>query len=484
MPRQVAWLVIPMLGLATPLAIYSLLFFEHTLAAMLVTLSLLMFLSIAAFRNGAASVAKPPLWMAALSGVLLAVAIYFRSELYVLAAVMGGAYLFLAWKCQVKQAVIVWIGAFVLGLVPLWAFYAVTEGTLLPLHALWYFAGSGESQGNGPALGGIPPLRYIASAGWRVVPDFFFGPQNAALSPVLPLWAILLGLLGLGLCLIAALLRLVRREAKLMIWRLSLLITGLSLILTSSAPALLATQPYYNLHGFLLASPFVALAISPSTNPRRNIRPAPEIWLGAITLLYVGLHVFIISAFSGLGPISRHEWGQRYLLPAYPLLAVLSLLAAWRIWESTRNTLAEKRLVVACIAVWAMLGLVGLGFSIRGYAALHDERTQVAAWMELARSLPPEEPLVTDVWWLPLNLAADFYTRPIMLAQGDARLSEWATKMRQQGVGSFGFMSNNPTILTSGWGGSITDLTADGAPRQARGMWLQRYTMSDTTGSP
>ena len=29
-----------------------------------------------------------------------------------------------------------------LALVPLWAFYAISEGTLLPLHATWYFAGS------------------------------------------------------------------------------------------------------------------------------------------------------------------------------------------------------------------------------------------------------------------------------------------------------------------------------------------------------
>ncbi len=501
-PRHLAWLTIPMLGLATPVAIYSLLFFEHTLAAMLVTFSMLASVGGIPRKNGTVSGTKdeiqtchserskeslsiaPPLRMAAASGVVLAVAIYFRSELYVLAAVMGGAYLFLAWKRGMMRAALVWIAAFVLGLVPLWAFYAVTEGTLLPLHALWYFAGSGDPQGNGPSLGGIPPLRYIASAGWRFVPDFLFGPQNAALSPVLPLWAILLGLSGLGLCVIAALLRLARSQAHLMAWRLGLLLAGLSLILISTAPALLSTQPYYNLHGYLLASPFVALAIWPSASPARNVRLAPEVWLGAITLLYVGLHVLIISSFSGLGPISRHEWGQRYLLPAYPLLAVLALLTAWRIWTSTRNTLREKRLAVACIAVSAMLGLVGLGFSVRGYAALHEERTQVVAWMELARSLPPDEALVTDVWWLPLNLAADFYTRPIMLAQGDARLTEWAARMRQQGAGSFGFMSNNPAIFTSGWRGSIAGLTADGAPRQARGMWLQRYTMSNTTGSP
>src|SRR4051794_14389485 len=40
-PRRIAWLAIPLVGLATPVAQYSLLYFEHTLAALLVALSLL-----------------------------------------------------------------------------------------------------------------------------------------------------------------------------------------------------------------------------------------------------------------------------------------------------------------------------------------------------------------------------------------------------------------------------------------------------------
>ncbi|HYO50703.1 MAG TPA: hypothetical protein VEW94_12705, partial [Chloroflexia bacterium] len=80
--------------------------------------------------------------------------------------------------------------------------------------------------------------------------------------------------------------------------------------------------------------------------------------------------------------------------------------------------------------LWAILALTGVGFSVRGYIMLNDERTQVVAWQHLARTLPEREPLVTDVWWLPLNLAADFYTRPIMLAEGDDRLARWAGQMR------------------------------------------------------
>src|SRR5207245_2284452 len=84
-----------------------------------------------------------------------------------------------------------------------------------------------------------------------------------------------------------------------------------------------------------------------------------------IVLLYVGLHALVISALSGLGPISMHEWGQRYLLPAYPALVALALLAGWRIWSLSRERV--KRTTVICLLVSAVLALAGIGFTVRGY---------------------------------------------------------------------------------------------------------------------
>jgi hypothetical protein len=272
------------------------------------------------------------------------------------------------------------------------------------------------------------------------------------------------------------------------------LIAGLALILLPTTATLLSTQPYYNLHGFLLASPFVALALIPGwklEGRRQKIRDgyidvdvdvmdeADDIssnpksqTLYTLTLLYVGLHALIISALSGLGPISRHEWGQRYLLPAYPALAVLALLAVGRIWAEHAPRL--RSLAVASVVLGGLLSAVGAGFTIRGYVMLADERVQVMAWQSLARTLPAREPLLTDTWWLPLNLAADFYTRPIMLAEGNERIAEWAAQMRGRQVAAFGLMSPDPAIFAGAWARSA-NVTPEGPPHEARGMWLQRY---------
>jgi hypothetical protein len=478
-PRNVAWLAVPLVGLTTPVFVYSLLYFEHTLAALLVTASLLM--SVRAMAGGAdvGATRRVAPTATALSAALLAAAIYFRSELYILALVILGAHVLQALKDKNWRVPSLWLGTFIASLVPLWAFYAIKEGNILPLHATWYFAGSSGGE-SAPATGlELPRLRYIAAAGWRVIPDFLFGPQTFPLSPRYPFWVEAVGLLGVALCIVAALGRVLRLPISL---RLGTLTAGLACALLPSLVTLLSPDPYYNLHGFLTATPFILLALWPPYTPENSTQHSniphsalriPQ-WLYAVTLTYVALHVLVISALSGLGPISRHEWGQRYLLPAYPALIVLALLAAYQLWSAYRPQL--QRLALPALTLVSLMALVGVGLEARGTWMLWEERTQVESWLNLARTLPPREPLVTDVWWLPLNLAADFYTRPMMLAEGDTRLTEWAAQMRQRNVPSFSLMTNNPQVLASSWL-PASGYHPNGPPQQSRGMYLQRYTL-------
>lgn len=127
------------------------------------------------------------------------------------------------------------------------------------------------------------------------------------------------------------------------------------------------------------------------------------------------------------------------------------------------------------MALGAVLAIVGLFFSVRGYAVLYDERTQVKSWLTLSESLPDRIPIITNDWYLPLNLAADFYTRPIMLAESDDKLAQWASDMRTRGVTQFGFMTDKPDVFTGPWASRIPALSADGPPEEVRGIWLQRY---------
>jgi hypothetical protein len=274
---------------------------------------------------------------------------------------------------------------------------------------------------------------------------------------------------GVGLCIAAALSTLLGQGAFVK-WRVPLLAAGVGLVAMSCLAVLLSPEPYYNLHGFLLAAPFVALALWPNGE---GLGPR---FLYGLTLAYIGLHVLIISAFSGLGPISVHEWGQRYLLPAYPLLVVLALLTLGHIADKSRAPRQTAPGAVV-IALAALLALVGVGFTVRGYGVLSEEREQVTSWLSLVRTLPQREPLVTNVWWLPLNLAADFYSRPMMLAEGDERLAAWAAQMHERGVTHFGLATDDPQTLEGPWVNRVGGLSAEGPPSEERGIWLQRYTL-------
>ncbi|MEO5952294.1 MAG: hypothetical protein ABIQ44_07505, partial [Chloroflexia bacterium] len=125
-----------------------------------------------------------------------------------------------------------------------------------------------------------------------------------------------------------------------------------------------------------------------------------------------------------------------------------------------------------------LLVAVGLLFTARGYMVLYSEKTQVKLWQDLAASLPANEPIVTDQWWLPLNLSPVFYTRPIMLASGDDRLAKWAAQMQQHNLQSFAFMSDKPAIFTSSWRTGFPTLLAVGGPVELRGIYLQQFRFS------
>src|SRR5205085_12492507 len=132
----------------------------------------------------------------------------------------------------------------------------------------------------------------------------------------------ILGVGGTIVCALAALGKTIARRWRSLddTWQLWLFLSGLLCVGIASLFVALTPQPYHNLHGFLLASPFIALALWPPTTIFTNDGITPPGLLYAVTLLYIAAHALIISSLSGLGPVSRSEWGQRYLLSAYPLL--------------------------------------------------------------------------------------------------------------------------------------------------------------------
>ncbi len=470
-PPRWAWIAIPLLGLATPLGFYSGVFFEHTLAAALVAGA------VAALLRGLRRGSGRHL---AAAGALLGSAIYLRSELYLLVPVFGGV---TVWAARREPGVGGWelmrgttgrparaVGWGLLGLalplLPLWIFYGQAAGTPLPQHATWYFEPSDTPDAGVPPRLRLPELRYLGRAGLAVVPDFLVGPP-AADSPTIP-WAVSAATLaGCVLLAVAAILPTARRTLP----------TGAALacIAGAAGAVLLDPQPYHNLHGFLAAAPIIACAALRPPGPLSHSRRL----LIAVTATYIALHVLVISALSGLGPISRYEWGQRYLLPAYPLLIALAVcnLAAWSVsWSaaggrrSATFTHCGLRFAVCGLGITlpCLLVLIGGGFAVRGWGVLRAERAQAAGWQAVIRAVP-DRVLLTDQWWIPLRLAPGFDRHTWLLATPPGRAAAWPAQARQVGLRGFSTVTLGPAPALPG--------ATPGAGTTIAGLTVQRWTL-------
>ena len=112
-----------LIGLCTPLLFYSLSFWDHTLGTLLSTLALLLVMK---------NLAEPRQLLLLLGGMVLGLAIWLRSELYVMALVMPATYFFVGGR-RFRHVASLCLGTLV-ALVPLWLFQLFVYGNFIGPH--------------------------------------------------------------------------------------------------------------------------------------------------------------------------------------------------------------------------------------------------------------------------------------------------------------------------------------------------------------
>jgi len=433
-----AWLSIPILGLTTPLAFYSTVYFEHTLACALVVLACYALVRaysplISPASEGGRGGER---WLL-LCGLALAGAIWLRSELYILAVVVVASLVLQPFTANPRNIADSWRkvlavgGGLLAGLLPLWGFYLAAWGSLLPKHATPYLS---------DGKGGLPPARFISEGGIRTfLGTFLLGPRDDLaptpdLGPQLASPLRSLFLLAIGLFIVGCVLRPGWRQAIC-------LGGGLAATTLVSGIVLFSGEQYTALHGFLLPTPALLLATLTVGPVSRRVQgnallppsqPAASTLFIAIVAAYIGLHTLAISLLSGLGPSSQVEWGQRYLLPAYPLLVCLAVVALPRLWRGGGRWLLATVLAVSL--------LVGGGLEVRGWLAGEQVRAQTRAWRTLVRQTTAADALIlTTEWWVPLRL--NLYAERRLHLSEPGESDDWAASLRQTNRRDFYLLS-------------------------------------------
>lgn len=248
-----------------------------------------------------------------------------------------------------------------------------------------------------------------------------------------------LGIFALVICIFAVLVRSRRVEFALIIPSL-LLMCGLTLY------AVLTTQHYRSLHGFIICIPYSLIAIF-GLNEAWKRREYSELLVYLSALLYFFLGVTSILVFRA-GKATRSwpglEWGQRYLLTLYPILALLSLLAIKRYWDSQRPQIFK--LVVIALTVFMMA--ISFSIQLRGVWMLRQSRQTIAVWSNYLQ-MQSKDPVVTDAWWLPASLAPFFTTHEMYLVLNADDFSEWLLEVGADNVTEFTYVSSSPLDLSS-----------------------------------
>ena len=405
--RPGAWLLI---AFASPVFIYSILFWEHTLATALNLAGAVAMLSFAT--------ARPRLntWAAA---ALFGAGFYLRQETIFFSAAFLAAY-WLLFPAARRRAFGI---AVVLGLF------------LLPYNFLHQVMFGGQSLPDN-ARYVFYPFSYLRRAGWNAIPELLTGsPTHEAIATgwLGVVWAAA-ALLAIGTSLFSQ----ARRWAK---W---LECAALSVSAIAAASFLFTNLSYRSAHGLLFTTPWALVGLIESRAAWQNGNQRLRLLI--LTAL-LGLSGYVISlvGLRASSPEGGMEWGSRFAMSFYPLLAIL----AYRKERPLDNSsLSPGDRLVADIRSGAVgiLLILGFGFQLRGlWTIRHDKLINAALNQAIAAS--PAPAIVTDLWWLPLNAAPLKTEKPIFVVKDFASLARWSVMLSPQSITSFTLVTLNPTFI-------------------------------------
>ena len=406
-------LTIILVGVATPVCFYSLTFWEHTAATLCALVAVFIL------------VAGPPgrLRTAATMAIPLLLAMMLRIELMAFAAASALTWLFCGIATRLRPdpeatadrrpystrshgsgRLLIW-GLLIGAVGYLFAVSVAPRHDHLILFMPKRLMASLEQLPL--TLKGLPTILVDAPLGAEIYTGY---------APIM--------LAAVALCLLAPFLTRAYFEA-------AVILPALSVVLFFSGALAWSEHGYRSMHGIFSIAPYgvVAAYTIPHAWRARNHRTLTLCTL-AFVYLVVGNFAILYAYARSDGVRVGLEWGQRYILTLYPLLALLSVAATRIYLWSTRPDWLK--------ATWAtlvgLMMLIGFHFQARGVYAMVFERQRLAVWEEAMRS---QDTIVTDLWWLPASLAPSFARQQMFFVDDRKRVAEWVERAAQRGVSAF-----------------------------------------------
>ena len=393
---------------ASPIFIYALLFWEHTLAGGLALVAAWLVL-----RDGSATGLSPrpvPMkWVGA--GLLFGISTALRLEVIIFA----GAFLVAAWLILPKQrrgivfaGIILVLGLFIQAIVMKNLF-----GQPTPDNAAFLFY----------------PLTYLSTAKWGALRDLLIGPaSDEAIDPGMigSMWAVI--------AVVAFLLSIARQTSRFIrnLWLASMVV-----YILLAASFLFTATPYRSTHGLLFTTPWLLLGYCRaqeiwSTESKKARIVILTASLGLVG--YIGGAVFLRAS----SPHGGLEWGSRFFLTFFPLIAIM---AGWKAAGSLRQR-QHTHLILAALM------FLGLGFQIRGLMSINKDKSLGQDLIqELSEAREMGYLLSSDLWWLPFNSTSIYAEEAIYIFQDEEREAAWLDLLISEQVSDVAVVTLNKDWL-------------------------------------
>ena len=401
--RQDHWVVLAPLivGLSSPLLIYSIEFWEHTPGAALAALALVGIVK-------AIDSHRRALWLI-ISGAAIGLGLTMRAELYVypIAIVLGLIFL-RSLMPLLRSLVFLAIGG-LLTAGPWWAYQTIRWGNPL---------GPRVAQ-NVPGLGGADMLQRLGDTTGRNWTMAWPGGGSGAE------WLTVLG----AAIIVLAVLALVFRRARLgrwLFWVSALTIIALAAIILwrlvhwqseieLRPDDLLTTFPLILLLFLLLPYSFATRPAESEPSSRRVVK-----FLLVVAASFLVL-VLLVSPFQG-----GVQWGPRFLLPVIVPLSVVLVDTIARLWTPSGRF---QRMGLA--TVLGALLLVGGYSTYLGAQFIRDGQNGNAEFQRMIDA-SPERVVVTDAWFIPQGAPYTFENKIWLMAEDEKKMFQLIQNLRKQ----------------------------------------------------
>ncbi|MBW1896673.1 MAG: hypothetical protein JRI47_06410, partial [Deltaproteobacteria bacterium] len=349
-----------------------------------------------------------------LAGTVLGLSTVFREEGYLLlcAIAVGVVYAF-----PVRRRGVFLLIGWLLVMIPIWVIQHHLYDHFLGLHAVIY---SSALSGPGDALSLFNPANIVSNL-FVYLLKFHFSPQLSLLLAMPFIAALAVGLFCQpSRIATTARVTLVICTCVTSTILLMLLLSHEDLVFdTLFTQALLPSTP------FLVF--FVLYFRSNIVSEDANLR-----FFTATTLIFLIGSGFLLNQ-KDVGII----WGPRHFISLYPVLVPLALIAIHQLLKDVGKRFTERLVRIAA----AILVGISLITQLHGVHALVLKKTGTQAIVDSIKELDTNV-LVTDVYWLPEEIASVYHEKKILMVDSDEELQSLLKLFRTKNIKTFGFVTS------------------------------------------